>query len=355
MRTVIVTNIPTPYRNPVYSILNKKNNIDLLVLFCSKTEPNRNWKEIPLNFHYKFLSKKSNTFTHFNINVFKELYKFKPDVVITAGFNPTMLFAWLWTLLNRKKHIPFSDANIHSESQLSFLHKLIRKIVYKFSSAFIGASEKTFDLFRTYKISNSKIFKSCLAIDNNQFKPTDNIIKEYDLLFCGQFNERKNPHFFNQIAIKLAESFHDLTVLLIGSGSIKDKCLIELKKNKINFYDAGFVQPNMLPKLYQSSNIFIFPTKEDPWGLVANEALAAGVPVCVSSVAGVANELVIDSYNGYVMEGFNINEWAEKCYLLLTDDSKYNLMKENAIKSVAVYTFSHAAEGILNAAKYSVS
>ncbi len=355
MRTVIVTNIPTPYRNPVYSILGKMEGIELLVLFCSHTEPNRKWKSEPLDFKHKYLSTNTNVFVHSNWNVFKELTKFRPDVVITSGFNPTMLFSWFWTLLYRKKHIPFSDANIHSESKLSILHKVARKLVFKTSAAFIGASEKTFELYRHYGIPDEKLFKSCLAVDNDNFRPSKDVKKEYDLLFCGQFIKRKKPDFFVDISKLLSKKIKDFKVALVGDGELKNNCLTELNKHKVKYYDAGFVQPKDIAEIYKKSKIFIFPTERDPWGLVANEALACGVPVIVSSVAGVANELVIDNYNGYVIEEFNINEWAEKSYLLLIDDTKYNLMKENAIKSVSLYTFNYAAKGILNAAKYSVS
>ncbi len=171
MKVAIVTNIPTPYRNPVYSKLSKFNEVDLFVFYCSFTEPNRSWKQQNIDFKHKFLSKKKDKFVHFNWNVLKEMNQFNPDVVITSGFNPTMLLAWLWTLTKKKKHISFSDANIHSESKLSVFHKLIRKLVYRTSDAFLGASDKTLELFKSYHVEKNKLFKSCLAFNNENFKP----------------------------------------------------------------------------------------------------------------------------------------------------------------------------------------
>src|SRR5690606_1507525 len=124
----------------------------------------------------------------------------------------------------------------------------------------------------------------------------ENIKKKYDLLFCGQFVYRKNPEFFTNLSIQLAKKLPDIKILLIGNGPIKDYCISELQINKIDFFDAGFVQPSEIIKYYNSSKLLIFPTKKDAWGLVANEALASGMPVLVSSVAGVSNELVIDGY-----------------------------------------------------------
>ena len=353
MKITIVTNIPTPYRDPVYLELSKFNEIDLLVLYCSPSEPNREWKVNKLSFNHKFLSEKTKTYVHFNFNILKELNYFNPDVVITAGFNPTMLIAWLWTIHKKRKHIPFSDANIHSESKLSIFHKLIRKLVYKTSDAFLGASDKTLKLFKSYNIDDKKFFKSCLSVANEKFKPNKNIEKKYDLLFCGQFIDRKNPLFFVEL-VKYINNFKpEIRVLLIGNGPLKEKTIKKLDEYQITYDDAGFVQPSEIINYYHMSKLFIFPTKKDPWGLVANEALASGVPVLVSSVAGVANELVIDGFNGYVFDNFDLNSWGEITFQLLLNKNMYNTFSKNALLSVNKFTHKKAAIGILKASSFS--
>jgi glycosyltransferase involved in cell wall biosynthesis len=353
MKIAIVTNIPTPYRNPVYSKLSHFDKVDLFVFYCSYTEPNRSWKQQNLDFKHKFLSNKKDRFVHFNWNILKELNQFNPDVTITSGFNPTMLLAWLWSLTKKKKHIPFSDANIHSESKLSFFHKLIRKMVYKTSAAFIGASDKTLELFKSYNINNTKLFRSCLAINNENFKQNKTIEKKYDLLFCGQFNERKNPLFFVELAKYINDLKPGIRVLLIGNGPLKEKTIEKLNEYQIKYDDVGFVQPSEIINYYHLSKLFIFPTQKDPWGLVANEALAAGVPVLVSSVAGVANELVIDGYNGDVFENFELKLWGEKTYHLLTNQILYENLSTNALRSVDKFTHEEAATGIFQASSFS--
>lgn len=352
MKVAIVTNIPTPYRNPVYSKLSHFDKVDLFVFYCSFTEPNRSWKQQNLDFKFKFLSTKNDRFVHFNWNILKELNQLYPEVVITSGFNPTMLLAWLWSLSRKKKHIPFSDANRHSENKLSFLHKLIRKVVYKTSAAFIGASDKTLELYKSYNIDNKKLFKSCLAIDNENFKPKISIEKKYDLLFCGQFTERKNPFFFVELAKYINDLKPGIRILLIGNGPLKENSIKKLEEFQILYYDAGFIQPSEIINYYHLTKLFIFPTQKDPWGLVANEALAAGVPVLVSSVAGVADELVIDGYNGYVFDSFCLKSWVEKTIQLICKPELYEVFSRNAIVSVGNYSHTKAAEGILQSVKF---
>lgn len=51
---------------------------------------------------------------------------------------------------------------------------------------------------------------------------------------------------------------------------------------------------------FRSADAFVFPSRYDPFGMVVAEALACGVPVVTSRVAG-ASELVRDGVNGVVV------------------------------------------------------
>jgi len=61
---------------------------------------------------------------------------------------------------------------------------------------------------------------------------------------------------------------------------------------------TGFVQRNPLATYYALAEMLIVPTYSDPWGLVVNEAMACGLPVLVSRVAGCAADLIIENWNG---------------------------------------------------------
>jgi len=96
VKLVIVTNIPVPYRNPVYDLLDQYGDINLHVIYCSSSEPDRSWINTNLNYKATFL--KQNFFTvldryiHINFDVFKILKQLSPEVIITTGYNPTHLF-----------------------------------------------------------------------------------------------------------------------------------------------------------------------------------------------------------------------------------------------------------------------
>jgi hypothetical protein len=134
MKLVIITNHPPPFRIPIYEIIGKMPGVDLQVIFCSRREPNRQWKLPALNFNHVFLREKfvtrGDNFIHNNIDVLAALNRFKPDVIVTTGFNPTYLYAFCYAVMRNVVHIPMTDGTEVSEQALSNFHKLVRRIVY---------------------------------------------------------------------------------------------------------------------------------------------------------------------------------------------------------------------------------
>jgi glycosyltransferase involved in cell wall biosynthesis len=64
----------------------------------------------------------------------------------------------------------------------------------------------------------------------------------------------------------------------------------------------GFVQPDEVSELLQRAGCLVLPSRFEPWGVVVHEATAAGLAVVCTSVCGAASRLVLDGYNGTVVE-----------------------------------------------------
>ncbi len=75
--------------------------------------------------------------------------------------------------------------------------------------------------------------------------------------------------------------------------------------------DRGFVQPDALPALMKSAQAFILPSRKEPWGVVLQEAAAAGLPLLCSTACGAAVHLLQDGYNGYLFESEHAAHLAE--------------------------------------------
>lgn len=356
---VIVTNIPAPYRIPMYREVSEHlSAYAFTVIFCADKEANRDWKLDLSGFDYRFLAEcvndKGGKYIHNNPDVWDALNQLNPDVVITTGFNPTHLYAFAWAVLHRKKHIPMTDGTLESEAELSYLHRLVRRVVYRFSPVFIGASMGSMRLYCDYGKSTEHFFQSHLCANNAAFHPGDIASRPYDFMFCGRFSPEKNPLFAIDVAKGVAHSLgHQVTLLVLGSGPMGDEVRLHAARcaGEVIVTFKGFVQPDSLPELYCQAKVFLFPTSWDPWGVVANEACAAGQAVIVSPHAGVAGELIMHNDNGYVLP-LELPTWVNYATHLLKREETLQFFSSRSLEIVKGFSYGNAANGIVKAVNY---
>ncbi len=352
-RIALITNIPPPYRIPIYNLLAQDPNVEFHAIFFSLREPNRSWDLPEIQCHHHFLHERFITYRgryiHCNPDIISLLHKISPDVIINDGFNPTHLLAFLYALIKKYPHIPMTDGTDSSEKKFSFLHKLIRKIVYKRSASFISAALGGIRLYASYGIPKNLCFLSCLCVDNEKFQPNHiNAEKLFDFIFCSRLEKEKNPEFAIEVSRLTATRLgRKCRLLIVGSGSLTS-ALQRYARKYINIVEVvfhGFATQSELPTLYRSARLFLFPTQADVWGIVVNEACAAGLPVITTPYAGVVGELVIHNENGYVVD-LHENAWADSAAKLLSNEHIYGLFSQHSLRLVAKYNFIAAANGI---------
>lgn len=359
MRVALVTNIPAPYRVPVLNRVARLLGDDFLVIFCARIEPNRQWDLAPFEFNHVYLKERFTTsggaYIHNNLDVLAHLKRFGPDVVITTGFNPTFLYAWCYALLRGRGHVPMTDGWLLSENGLGPLHRIVRHLVFRTSRAFIGASRKSLELYRSYGRADADLFQSHLCIDNERFaRLADAAPRDYDVMFSGQIITRKMPGFFAEVVCKVKELRGSVRALVIGDGALREGMLARLRDAGVEVDYAGFLPQEELPARYCRAKLLLFTTSNDPWGIVANEALAGGTPVIATPQAGSSGDLIVDGYNGSVLEA-DVELWAGRINELLDNPPVLEEMRANAMTSVAQFTFANAATGIVAASRRAFS
>lgn len=357
VKVAIVTNIPAPYRIPIYNLLARDPSIDLTVFFCAEREPDRQWKLPEFEFRsimlrQRILSYRSR-YIHTNPDIWRQLRALAPDVIVTTGFNPTHLLAYLYTRLHRGcVHIAMTDGTLASEASLGRAHRIVRRWVFGGTRAFIGAAEGSLALYRSYGVAEGLLFRSCLCIDNRAFDRSLGMPKQYDLIFCGRMVTVKNPLFALDVARSVAQRLgRRVSICYVGSGdlegAIRDAAAAQ---TEVDVALLGHANQQQLPERYGASRVLVFPTSWDPWGVIANEAGAAGLPVVTTPAAGSAGELVQYGRNGYVLP-LDLTQWTDALVALLSDDALYAAMSREARVLVEPFNFENAARGIRDAVR----
>ncbi len=358
LKVALVTNIPAPYRLPVYELLANTPGIELCAFFCSGREPDRAWNLDAFRFPHVVLRGRvwrwRGRYIHANPDLPMMLRSFKPGMVITTGFNPTHLLAFAYARVRRLPHIAMTDGTAQSEARLGPVHRWVRRHVYPRTAAFVGASEGSFAMYRSYGLPASAMFKSHLCARNESFQVTPLEQREFDFVFCGRFVAGKLPLFALQVAVATAALIgRRVRVLFVGSGELDAPLRREAAQveSSVQATFAGFARQQELPALYGRARVLLFPTSGDTWGVVANEACAAGLPVIVSPEAGVAGELVRDGENGHVLP-LGVAPWAEAAASLLLDAQQWASMSARSLDLVHAYTYRNAAAGLLAAVRH---
>lgn len=336
--------------------------VQLQVLFCTRREPNRQWEIPALDFGHEFLRENvfavGGRYIHSNPGVIAALRRFAPDVVVTGGFNPTHLYAFMYALAKRVPHVAMTDGTDVSEQGLSKVHRAARRFVYARSRAFVFASEGGRRLYASYGLPSSSCFKSCLCIDNATFSPHgQEQEKQYDFLFCGRIEPVKNPQFALDVALATARKLNRrVSILFVGTGEQEEEMKARAAQHPelVRADFLGFTSHGELPAIYRSARLFLFPSLWDPWGVVANEACASGLPVLVSPAPGVANELVVDGRNGFVCQ-LDVDAWARRAQMLLTQPEVWQRFSRSSMAAVNDYSYANAAAGLVAACRHAVS
>jgi UDP-glucose:(heptosyl)LPS alpha-1,3-glucosyltransferase len=164
---------------------------------------------------------------------------------------------------------------------------------------------------------------------------------ELVLLFAGGDWERKGmPYIIEALSLLLRP---DIKLLVVGSGDTKFYGqLAELKqvRERIIFISHR----SNLWEYYAASDVFVFPTIYEPFGLVIVEAMASGLPVITSRVAGAA-DVIIDGVNGLLLRNpSDVNDLAVKIELLLSNAELRKTMGERAREAAEKLSWGRVAQ-----------
>ena len=97
---------------------------------------------------------------------------------------------------------------------------------------------------------------------------------------------------------KILQGYNDAKLVVAGRGGMIDELRAQVNylgiSNKVYF--TGYLDHKSICKMYKCADVSVFPSTYEPFGIVALEAMLAGIPVVVSDVGGL-NEIVEHGVN----------------------------------------------------------
>lgn len=203
------------------------------------------------------------------------------------------------------------------------------------ASAFLP---KDLDLFGLYKGRRYKwgYFTECpqLDIDDVIAKRRTDVV---DMFWCARFIDWKHWELPILLARRLKNSGYKFRIRMAGSGEDweKAKKLVEAQGVGDCVSLIGNLPNAQILELMRESSIFLFTSdRQEGWGAVLNEAMAAGCAVVVSDEIGAAPFLVKDGENGLLFKCRMFSSFYSKVCGLMDDKARWMTLAKNAYRTM---------------------
>ena len=268
----------------------------------------------------------------------------KNDCIIMNGYlSNVFIILFLLNIIYKK------PIGIDSDTQFSMPHNICKRIIKKiylgiiFKCKYIyglaGGTMSHFDLFRKYGMPEKRIFLMPMMTDNSIFIDNNyknKSISPFIFLYVGRLIECKNIPLMINAFIKYSSLYNNSKLVIVGDGDLHNY-LKNKYSNEHNIIFKGKVFGDALIKEYKLGNILILPSKYEPWGLVVNEAMSAGLPVIVSDKVGARYDLVDNKNTGFVFKSESEDDLV-KCMSKCCEDIRlYREMSDNAYNLMKNY------------------
>ena len=161
---------------------------------------------------------------------------------------------------------------------------------------------------------------------------------EIVILFVGSGFERKGLQYaIESLALVPADKRSNLKLLVVGNGNI-GKYQSLAKRHDIGNQVLFTGAQTQIERYYAAGDIFLFPTLYEPFGTVCLEAMASGLPVITTRIAG-ASEVIANSIDSFVINApSDTKAIAEKIVCLLDPVWRGN-MSQAAALTASKYSF----------------
>jgi glycosyltransferase involved in cell wall biosynthesis len=205
-------------------------------------------------------------------------------------------------------------------------------------------------------VDSEKIFVAGQAVDALRFAGVQPARDGRPVvLFVGQFEQRKGIDDLLAAFDKVADPSAELR--LVGDGSLEEHIRRRINgSSRVTI--VGHVPQDDLPGELQRATCLVLPsvtTREtnEPWGLVVNEAMHAGLPVVATDAVGAAvGGLVRDGENGYVVPERNPERLGDALRCLLADRDAAAQMGRQARVDAAAFNYDRMADAFEGAVEY---
>lgn len=374
-RIALVTNIPRPYRVPLYEGLNQcieEVGGVFQVFFYSDLNKHIRRKgtsiangryphtavygfEIPLGYE---------RVVSIPTPLLPALKKYDPTAVICGTFGIAGYLTWWYTHRHRIPYIQWSGATAHRQRQESLLNTYTQQFLARRAQGAITYGTDAGDYLMQLGLPKEKIVIGVNAVNSQFFMEKSQEAKAetaewknkpewqgLHFLLVGNLVKRKGIEYVLCALNLIKDSIGAFHLHLVGDGPLKTE--LQTQAKRWGFENALHLWGNQpfakMPFFYALADCLIFPSLYDVWGLILNEAMSCGVPVISSSLAGATHDLIEDGVNGLVVYPPDVPSLAQAIQTMTNAELRTQMGLAAAATIQSKATIQHSVNAFLQA------
>lgn len=382
IRIAVVNSHPIQYFAPLYAYLNASEDFEITALYCSDfslrgaKDPgfgqNVAWDlDLLSGYRAVFLGERAKTRTPGGFwslvcpEVWREVRSGRYDALILHGHNYAVNLlallaaktAGVKVFMRGDTHLGLQHSGLKQQLRRSLLNLLYRACDRCLA---IGTANQAF--YRAMGVPASKIVTVPFTVDNERFIAAARLsdqerrdllqslgadIDKPVVLYASKFQRRKHPDDLLKAVARLQERGVQCSVLMVGSGEMQtelQQLVTQLNLPDVHF--TGFINQSDLPRIYGASDIFVLPSENEPWGLIVNEVMCAGLPVVIADEVGCVPDLIVEGDNGFLFKAGDVDDLARRIEPLLVDAELRKRMGQKSRERIEVWSYAECLQGL---------
>lgn len=262
------------------------------------------------------------------------LGKIKPDIVI----GPSIVFfagalGLRWAKGNGAKFVMFDDGKTSQIKRSAVTQTIKDTLIGEVDALWLPSEKYDAEYTTLTKANDIHSFYGFDCVDNSHFKLPGQKTFDHQTITCvARLVPIKNLHNLLK-AWKLIEAKKTgYKLVIIGSGPDLESLTRTKKGLRLSTVEfVGVVDNAAIPEYYFNTDALILPSLQESWGLVVNEAMAAGLPVLLSDKVNAAETLLKEGVNGYSFNPMDINGMISAImrFIHLTVAEKENMSQQS--------------------------
>jgi glycosyltransferase involved in cell wall biosynthesis len=297
-----VTNLATPYRLPLWRELAKETKLTVALL--ADTEPNRHWdldlgsEAFMVRRLHAPVIRSTDALTLYGPSLtLMQLVAARPGAMVIDGWeSPAYIAAALWAKLNRVPVVASYRSTDKSHRYSRGPIAGFRRRLFRSMDGVLTGGTASSDAVRAMGVLDDRISQGFNTVDVDAFaeaRPAERVITlpagdSHHYLYVGQLIPRKNVPSLLRAFSEIANPSDTLMIVGTGPDEQELRALAEHLRIEGQVTFAGHLDGDALVEAYSANDTLVLPSTEEVWGLVANEALAAGLHAVISDACGAA-------------------------------------------------------------------